>query len=53
MSRAGLEWFYRLLQEPRRMAYRYLVKDPRFLLILLRTALAPRGTRRREGPSWS
>jgi N-acetylglucosaminyldiphosphoundecaprenol N-acetyl-beta-D-mannosaminyltransferase len=53
MSRAGLEWFYRLLQEPRRMAYRYLVKDPRFLAILLRTAVAPRGTRRRDGPSWS
>ena len=27
MSDAGLEWFYRLLQEPTRLAYRYLVRD--------------------------
>ena len=27
MSRVGLEWLYRLLQEPRRMASRYLVRD--------------------------
>ncbi len=29
MSRLGLEWTYRLAQEPRRMAYRYLVRDAR------------------------
>ena len=33
MSRAGLEWTYRLAQEPRRMAYRYLVRDMRILSI--------------------
>lgn len=27
MSRCGLEWLYRLVQEPRRMAQRYLVRD--------------------------
>lgn len=27
MSRAGVEWLYRLAQEPRRMASRYLVRD--------------------------
>lgn len=27
MSAAGLEWLYRLAQEPRRLAYRYLVRD--------------------------
>lgn len=27
MSRCGIEWVYRLLQEPRRMAARYLVRD--------------------------
>ncbi len=27
MARAGLEWLYRLIQEPRRLAYRYLVRD--------------------------
>ena len=36
MSDNGLEWLYRLGQEPRRMWHRYLVRDPRFLLIVLR-----------------
>jgi N-acetylglucosaminyldiphosphoundecaprenol N-acetyl-beta-D-mannosaminyltransferase len=36
MSRAGLEWLFRLSREPRRLAYRYLVRDPRFLVILAR-----------------
>jgi N-acetylglucosaminyldiphosphoundecaprenol N-acetyl-beta-D-mannosaminyltransferase len=36
MSASGLEWLYRLGQEPRRLWRRYLVRDPRFLLILLR-----------------
>ena len=31
MQRAGLEWFYRLVQEPRRLARRYLVNNPLFL----------------------
>jgi N-acetylglucosaminyldiphosphoundecaprenol N-acetyl-beta-D-mannosaminyltransferase len=29
MQRAGLEWLYRLLSEPRRLWRRYLVKGPR------------------------
>jgi N-acetylglucosaminyldiphosphoundecaprenol N-acetyl-beta-D-mannosaminyltransferase len=33
MQRAGLEWSYRLLQEPRRMFRRYLVGNTRFLLL--------------------
>ena len=37
MSRMGLEWVYRLLQEPRRMASRYLVRDRAFIGILWRT----------------
>jgi N-acetylglucosaminyldiphosphoundecaprenol N-acetyl-beta-D-mannosaminyltransferase len=45
MRRAGLEWLYRLLQEPRRLARRYLWNDPKFLAILLRTWLSPRETR--------
>jgi N-acetylglucosaminyldiphosphoundecaprenol N-acetyl-beta-D-mannosaminyltransferase len=45
MQRSGLEWLYRLLQEPRRLAYRYLVQDPRFVVILLRTLLQPRSGR--------
>jgi N-acetylglucosaminyldiphosphoundecaprenol N-acetyl-beta-D-mannosaminyltransferase len=47
ISRAGLEWAYRLAHEPRRLAHRYLVRDPRFLPILLRTARSPRSTRTR------
>jgi N-acetylglucosaminyldiphosphoundecaprenol N-acetyl-beta-D-mannosaminyltransferase len=45
MSRAGLEWFFRLVQEPRRLGRRYLVNDPRFLLILYRTLRLPREQR--------
>jgi N-acetylglucosaminyldiphosphoundecaprenol N-acetyl-beta-D-mannosaminyltransferase len=36
MSRAGLEWLYRLAHEPRRLAGRYLLRDPQFFTILLR-----------------
>lgn len=53
VSRAGLEWLYRLGQEPRRLAGRYLLRDPKFLLVLLRTALAPRSERVRDAPPWS
>jgi N-acetylglucosaminyldiphosphoundecaprenol N-acetyl-beta-D-mannosaminyltransferase len=37
MRRAGLEWLYRLAQEPRRLARRYLWNDPKFLAVLVRT----------------
>jgi N-acetylglucosaminyldiphosphoundecaprenol N-acetyl-beta-D-mannosaminyltransferase len=37
MRKTGLEWLYRLAQEPRRLWRRYLVNDPRFLVILLKT----------------
>jgi N-acetylglucosaminyldiphosphoundecaprenol N-acetyl-beta-D-mannosaminyltransferase len=36
MSRWGVEWLYRLAHEPRRLAGRYLLRDPEFALILLR-----------------
>jgi N-acetylglucosaminyldiphosphoundecaprenol N-acetyl-beta-D-mannosaminyltransferase len=36
MSRAGLEWLYRLAQEPRRMAARYLGRDLEILPIAWR-----------------
>ena len=32
MSRMGLEWSYRLAQEPRRLAWRYLVRGPRIVV---------------------
>ncbi|MEO8072446.1 MAG: WecB/TagA/CpsF family glycosyltransferase [Acidobacteriota bacterium] len=31
MSKFGLEWFYRLLQEPKRLWRRYLILNPRFV----------------------
>jgi N-acetylglucosaminyldiphosphoundecaprenol N-acetyl-beta-D-mannosaminyltransferase len=36
MSRWGMEWLYRLAREPRRLAGRYLLRDPRFAWILVR-----------------
>lgn len=34
ISSVGLEWLYRLGQEPRRLAGRYLLRDPQFLWIV-------------------
>ena len=31
MQRSGLEWLFRLIQEPRRLAFRYLVYNPLFI----------------------
>jgi N-acetylglucosaminyldiphosphoundecaprenol N-acetyl-beta-D-mannosaminyltransferase len=39
MMRSGLEWFFRLLTEPRRLWKRYLLGNPEFLALLLRQAL--------------
>jgi len=39
MGNIGLEWLYRLLQEPRRLWQRYLIGNPRFVLLCLRDAL--------------
>lgn len=36
MQRVGLEWFFRLVQEPRRMWRRYLVGNARFAMLVLR-----------------
>jgi N-acetylglucosaminyldiphosphoundecaprenol N-acetyl-beta-D-mannosaminyltransferase len=40
MARSGTEWIFRLSREPRRLWRRYLVQDPKFLLILGRALLA-------------
>jgi N-acetylglucosaminyldiphosphoundecaprenol N-acetyl-beta-D-mannosaminyltransferase len=32
MQRSGLEWFFRLCQEPRRLAARYLINNPIFVM---------------------
>lgn len=37
MSKSGLEWAYRLGREPRRLWRRYLLRDPKFAWILLRS----------------
>ncbi len=51
MQSAGLEWAYRLAQEPRRLWRRYLVQDPAFVLIMLRMLrLAPSQRRRAITP---
>lgn len=36
MQRAGLEWFYRFLQEPRRMFRRYFIDDMAFLWLFIK-----------------
>ncbi len=41
MQRSGLEWLYRLSQEPRRLAWRYLVYNPLFVLRLILQGLHP------------
>jgi N-acetylglucosaminyldiphosphoundecaprenol N-acetyl-beta-D-mannosaminyltransferase len=48
ISRLGLEWVHRLLQEPRRLWRRYLVEDPKFLAIVWRTSRLPRSARVRR-----
>ncbi len=42
MQQAGLEWLYRLITEPRRLARRYLVNDLPFALRLLTSAVSQR-----------
>jgi exopolysaccharide biosynthesis WecB/TagA/CpsF family protein len=42
MQRAALEWLYRLSQDPRRLARRYLVRGPRVFPYLLRGRLVLR-----------
>jgi N-acetylglucosaminyldiphosphoundecaprenol N-acetyl-beta-D-mannosaminyltransferase len=39
MQNAGLEWFWRLIMEPRRLWKRYLVDDMQFFWLLLKTKL--------------
>ncbi len=39
MQKAGLEWLFRIIQEPRRMWKRYLVTDSKFAWLLLRARL--------------
>lgn len=36
MQKAGLEWFYRFVQEPKRMWKRYLIGNTKFILLVLK-----------------
>ena len=45
MQRLGLEWIHRLLQEPRRLARRYLVDDLPFVFKLFASAIRHRSSR--------
>lgn len=42
MQKAGLEWLYRLIQEPRRLFKRYAVSNTRFMWLVLCQYLNPR-----------
>jgi len=49
MQKSGLEWFYRILQEPRRMWKRYLVTNTIFAWLLVKALLSgERGRVRRS-----
>lgn len=45
MSGAGLEWLYRLAHEPRRLAHRYLLRDPEILRVAWQMLRLPRDAR--------
>lgn len=36
MQKAGLEWLFRLIQEPRRLSKRYLVEAPQFIPLVIK-----------------
>jgi N-acetylglucosaminyldiphosphoundecaprenol N-acetyl-beta-D-mannosaminyltransferase len=46
MMGIGLEWFFRLLMEPRRLWRRYLIGNARFVCLLLWRAVIPNSRRR-------
>lgn len=39
LQRSGMEWIWRLAQEPRRLAWRYLVEGPRFVVVVARSLM--------------
>jgi N-acetylglucosaminyldiphosphoundecaprenol N-acetyl-beta-D-mannosaminyltransferase len=45
MSSAGLEWLYRLAREPRRLAHRYLVRDPEIIKVAWQMLRLPQEAR--------
>jgi N-acetylglucosaminyldiphosphoundecaprenol N-acetyl-beta-D-mannosaminyltransferase len=57
LQRLGLEWLFRLVNEPRRLWRRYLYRNPRFVVLfatqLLRHWFSVGGAPRREDPATS
>jgi N-acetylglucosaminyldiphosphoundecaprenol N-acetyl-beta-D-mannosaminyltransferase len=53
MQRSGLEWFFRLATEPRRLWRRYLLNNPRFVWSLLRHWIGTHADRPRTHHSWT
>lgn len=51
MQRIGMEWFYRLLNDPYRLAQRYLVRGPRVFALLRLTDVQVRSRTRRATPT--
>ena len=51
MREVGIEWMYRLIQEPRRMFKRYLIGNLVFVLRVLRYGKAARASRSDKGAS--
>jgi N-acetylglucosaminyldiphosphoundecaprenol N-acetyl-beta-D-mannosaminyltransferase len=43
MQKSGLEWLYRLSQEPGRLWWRYLYNNPRFIVLVILETLFKRG----------
>ncbi len=41
-QRIGMEWVWRLAQEPRRLARRYLVDGPKFIFVVVRSVVRRR-----------
>lgn len=46
MQNIGLEWFYRLLREPKRLAGRYLISIPKFIVLTAQKKLLGKHIRR-------
>jgi len=48
MQKYGLEWLYRVIQEPRRMWKRYLVTNTKYLVLLFKEFISSSGALRQE-----
>jgi N-acetylglucosaminyldiphosphoundecaprenol N-acetyl-beta-D-mannosaminyltransferase len=48
IQRMGLEWLYRLMQEPRRLFKRYVVTNSLFIYLCFKKIFMVHGTRKLE-----